>query len=82
MRYKTIFVDAPTAANKGAFGVTMHETNGDQLARDVQAAILEKDSEGYELFQSMPVTSSLIYSSAYPYSFTTGVVLIFKQKIQ
>ncbi len=80
MRYKTIFVDAATVKDKGSFGMTVEETNGDQLARDVQATILENDLEGFELMQSLPVTSSKIYYGTYPYSLTTGVILIFKQQ--
>ena len=80
MKYKTMFIDAPTIKNKGTFGMSMYETNGDQLARDVDAAISEKELEGYELIEAMPVSSSLIYSSTYPYSFTSGVLLIFKKR--
>ena len=80
MKYKTMFIDAPTIKNKGTFGMSMYETNGDQLARDVDAAISEKELEGYELMEAMPVSSSLIYSSTYPYSFTSGVLLIFKKR--
>lgn len=80
MKYKTIFVDAATSKYKATFGMSIEETNGDQLARDIQATILENEMEGFELTQSMPVTSSKIYSSTYPYSLTTGVILIFKQK--
>lgn len=80
MKYKTIFVDAATAKIKATFGMTLEEVNGDQLARDVQATILENDLEGFELVNSMPITSSKVYSSTYPYSLTTGVLLIFKQK--
>ncbi len=80
MKYKTIFVDSATAKIKATFGMTLEEVNGDQLARDVQAAILENDLEGFELINSMPITSSKVYSSTYPYSLTTGVLLIFKQK--
>ena len=80
MKYKTMFIDAPTIKNKGTFGMSMYETNGDQLAPDVDAAISEKELEGYELIEAMPVSSSLIYSSTYPYSFTSGVLLIFKKR--
>lgn len=79
MNYKTMFIDAQTTKSKGPFGMSINETNGDQLARDVDAAILEKVSEGYELCQSMPIMSSLIYSSTYPYPITSGILLIFKQ---
>jgi len=80
MNYKTIFVDAPLAKGKSAWGVSVEETNGDQLARDVQATILENDLGGYELIQTVPVTSSKTFSGAYAYSLTTGVVLIFKKR--
>lgn len=80
MNYKTIFVDAPVAKSKSSWGITMEETNGDQLARDIQATILENDLAGYELIQSMPVTSSKTFSGAYAYALTTGVVLIFKKR--
>ncbi len=80
MNYKTIFIDAPMAKSKGTWGTTLEEVNGDQLARDVDAAILEKEAAGFELVQATPITSSKIYMSAYPYSFTTGMMLIFKQK--
>lgn len=80
MKYKTIFVDAAVAKGKAAWGITIDETNGDQLARDIQAAVLENDLAGYELMQTIPVTSSKTISGAYAYSLTTGVVLIFKQK--
>jgi len=82
MKYKTIFVDAPTLKNKATWGMSIEETNGDQLARDVDAAILEKEHEGYELSQAMPVVSPKIYATSYPYSHTSGVLLIFKQKDQ
>ncbi|MBI1226282.1 MAG: hypothetical protein GC192_13695 [Bacteroidetes bacterium] len=80
MKYKTIFVDSATSKLKATFGMTLEEANGDQLARDIQATILENDLDGFELLSSMPVTSSKVYSSTYPYSLTTGVILIFKQK--
>ena len=82
MKYKTIFVDAPTVKSKGAWGMSLEEPNGDQLARDVDAAIFEKAQEGYEVCQSMPIISSKVYSTTYPYSYTSGVLLIFKQKDQ
>lgn len=80
MNYKTIFVDSPLAKGKSSWGITMEETNGDQLARDIQATILENDLGGYELTQSIPVTSSKTISGAYAYSMTTGVILIFKKR--
>ncbi len=80
MKYKTIFVDAATVKNKSAWGISLEETNGDQLARDIQATVLENDLAGFELMQSMPVASSKTISGAYAYTLTTGVILIFKKK--
>ncbi len=80
MKYKTIFVDAPISKGKATWGVTIEETNGDQLARDIQATVLENDLAGYDLTQTIPVISSKTISGAYAYSLTTGVILIFKQK--
>ena len=79
MRYKTIFVDAPMTKPK-AWSASLEETNGDQLARDIQAAILENAMDGFELMQSLPVTSSKSLAGTLTYSFTSGVILIFKQK--
>jgi hypothetical protein len=80
MNYKTIFIDTPTVKTKATFGMTIQDANGDQLARDMDAAILEKQHEGYELVQAMPIQSAMVYASAYPYSYTSGILLIFKQK--
>ena len=80
MSYKTIFIDTPTVKTKATWGMSIQEANGDQLSRDVDAAILEKDHEGFELVQSMPIQSAMVYASTYPYSYTAGILLIFKQK--
>lgn len=79
MKYKTIFVDAATTKTKN-FASTTEDTNGDQLARDIQATILENMVEGFELIQTIPVTSSKNISGAYFYALTTGVILIFKER--
>ncbi len=80
MSYKTVFVDAAMVKSKSTWGVSLEEPNGDQFARDIQATVLENDLAGFELIQSMPVTSSKTISGAYAYSFTSGVILIFKQR--
>lgn len=80
MKYKTIFVDAPMVKSKSTWGMSIDEPNGDQFARYVDAAIEEKELEGYELSHTVPVNSSKILAASYPYSQTTGVLLIFKKK--
>ena len=68
-KYKTIFVD--TQVDKKNY-----EPNGDQLARDIQAAIVEKTAEGYELESSFPIQKMLLQAI----TLTAGVVLIFKKE--
>lgn len=77
--YKTLFIPAPDMKLKGAFTTTLPEFNGDQLARDVQAALLEMDSEGYRLHTMTPVQSSRLYAGSVGYSFTDGVLLVFEK---
>ncbi len=79
MQYKTVFIDAPMLKGKSAWGMSIDQPNGDQLTRDTDAAIFEKSQEGYELCQAMPVTSAGLYASSQPYSFTSGIMLIFKK---
>ncbi len=80
MKYKTIFVDAATVKTKATWGMSLEEPNGDQLARDVDAAILEKEQEGYELKEAMPINAPKIYAASYPFTHTSGILLIFKLK--
>ena len=79
MKYKTVFVDTPTV-KKGSWGMKLDEVKGDQLARDVEATLLEKEQQGYELHEAMPVNSSVLYAGAHPATLTSGVLLIFKLK--
>ena len=74
-----MFIDAPLIKGEKKLGMSIYITNGDQFARDIDAAIHEKEREGYVLFSSTPTTSSKLVSGAYGYSFTSGVILIFKK---
>jgi len=78
VKYKTLFIDA-TFIKPSSKWVGSTQINGDQLARDIDAAILEMEGKGYELINSLPVTSSKIYMSSYPFCYTEGITLIFKQ---
>ena len=73
----TMFIDAPTVKEK-YFGSSILVVNGDQFARDINAAVSEKENEGYELVNSIPVHSSK-HGGAFAYGFTTGVLLTFKK---
>ncbi len=80
MSHKTMFIDAPMFKEKKVFSSNLQIVNGDQFARLIDAAILEKEREGYELVSSMPVHSSAVHMSSYAYGFTSGVLLTFKKK--
>ncbi len=70
--YKTIFVTAEIV--KSAMKMK-YEPNGDQLARDVQATLVEMTHKGYELVASNSINSN--HQSTY--SHTSGMMLIFKK---
>ena len=81
MAYKTMFIDAPLVKGEKKMGVALLEVNGDQLARDINAAIYEKEKEGYALINSLPVQSSKsIMGGSQTYSYTIGVLLVFHKK--
>ena len=79
MKYETLFIDS-TFTKPPSKWVGSTQVNGDQLARDIDAALLEMEEKGYELVNSMPVISGKIHMSSHPFSYTEGVTLIFKQK--
>jgi len=78
MEFKTIFVDSQKVKT-GVFNNNL-EINGDQLARDMEAAILEMGQQGFEPIQVSPVTSSKVISGALGLTYTEGVLLIFKKR--
>ena len=73
--YRTIFVESTEANNRGILKDHRREINGDQLARDVQAAILEQEQDKMELISTSPITSTLTNGRV----FTQGVLLIFRR---
>lgn len=72
--YLTIFVEAERV-NPSKI-MSDYSINGDQLARDVQAAVVEYSKKGYQLDQVQAVTSS--QSTV---SYTQGMLLVFKNKL-
>ncbi|KAA3635857.1 MAG: hypothetical protein DWQ02_09190 [Bacteroidetes bacterium] len=72
--YLTIFVEAERT-NPSKL-MADYSINGDQLARDVQAAIVEYSKKGYQLDQVQAVTSA--QSTV---SYTQGMLLVFKNKL-
>ncbi len=81
MSHKTMFIDAPLVKEKKTFGGGLQVVNGDQFARLIDAAILEKEKEGYDLLSCMPIHSSSVQMSSIAYGFTSGAILVFKKKV-
>lgn len=79
--YKTKFIPVEEVKPKSAFSTLLPEINGDQLARDVQAILLEMEDEGYKLHTMTPVQSGKLYMSSFAYSYTDGVLLVFEKVI-
>jgi len=77
MKFKTIFVDS----QKVKTGIFKNdwEINGDQLARDADAAILEMGQQGFDPIHVVPVTSSKVIGGALALSHTEGMLLVFKK---
>jgi len=71
--YVTIFVEAERVSKSSIS--SNYTINGDQLARDVQAAIIEYSKKGYQLDHTQAVTSA--QSTV---SYTQGIMLIFKDR--
>jgi len=70
--YKTIFIEAEIIKSLMS---AKYEPNGDQLARDIQATLVEMTHKGYELASSNTINSN--HQSKY--SHTSGMMLIFKK---
>ena len=71
--YKTMFIETVALGKGMKFKSTV---NGDQLARDVQAAIEEMESKGFALNMMNPVIS---YKGS-GYNTTEGMLMVFRRK--
>lgn len=70
--YKTIFIDTVHSGKGMKFKSSV---NGDQLARDTQAAIEEMESKGFILHVMDAVTSYKVNG----YNTTEGMLMIFRK---
>jgi hypothetical protein len=77
--YKTLYIPTAEVKPKSAFSGALPEINGDQLSRDVEAALLEMENEGYRLHTMTPLQSAKLYMSSFAYSYTDGVLLVFEK---
>ncbi|MEO1260896.1 MAG: hypothetical protein AAFZ15_19005 [Bacteroidota bacterium] len=78
MKYKTMFIDAPIIKTKIS-GFPMREINGLQFSKDIEAAVLEKEQEGYDLFSMNAVHSGKPKEGITAHGITTGMILTFKK---
>ncbi|MEO1260895.1 MAG: hypothetical protein AAFZ15_19000 [Bacteroidota bacterium] len=78
MQYKIIFIDAPIVKAKSG-GITYREIDGLAFSRNIEAAILEKQSEGYEFVDMYPITSPKVKEKMHSAAITTGMMLNFKK---
>lgn len=79
--YKTLYIPSSEIKVKSTFSYVLPEVNGDQLARDIQAALVEMENEGYKLHSMSPVQSAKLHMSTYAYSFTDGILLVFEKNV-
>ncbi len=77
--YISVFVESPRVKSKGAFNFVYGRVNGDDMARQLQALLLEKASEGYELVSVTPL-NSCPSEGGVQRTITEGLVVVFKLK--
>lgn len=77
--YKTFYIPSAEVKPKSAFSTGLPQINGDQLARDVQATLVEMESEGYKLHSVSPVTNAKSHHGGFTYSYTDGILMIFQK---
>ena len=70
MEYKTIFIDSQNS-KKGTLAPII---NGDNMAREMQAALNQMHTEGFTFFNSIEVNSSVN-------TMMEGVILIFRRSM-
>lgn len=71
--YKTMFIETVSLGKGMRFKSTV---NGDQLARDIQAAIEEMEKNGFALNMMNPVISYKVSG----YNTTEGMLVVFRKK--
>ena len=78
MQYKTMFIDAPIIKVKSG-GINYREIDGLQFSKKIEAAIWEKQAEGFEFVDMHPITSPKPSEKVMSYSITTGMILNFRK---
>lgn len=73
-----MFIDAPLLKIK-QMGIPMYEVDGLLFSKNIEAAILEKEVEGYELFSMNTIHSGKPKEGITQHGITTGMILTFKK---
>lgn len=78
-KYKTIYIHTEKASKESIWrlGPTV---NGDQLARDVQAAIESMELDEYKLYSVTPIVATITREAGDTVPTTEGVMLIFEKE--
>ncbi len=72
-----MFIDAPILKFKVS-GFPAREIDGLQFSKNIEAAIWEKEKEGYELFSMNPIHSGKPKEGISTHGITSGMILTFK----
>lgn len=75
--YHTLFLSAPRAQPKKYMGQNEYKIDGVQLARDLQATIEKMSEQGFELYQTIPITSTAYLQVTY----TEGLTVVFRKNL-
>ena len=75
--YNSLFLAAPKIMGKKMYKHYDHEINGVEFTRDILATVMKMAGQAFELFQSIPLTSTKYHQKVY----TEGVTLIFRKEL-
>ena len=78
MKYKTMYINAPILKFRVS-GFPAREIDGLQFSKDIEAAIWEKEKEGYDLFSMNTVHSGKPKEGISQHGVTAGMLLTFKK---
>ena len=75
--YHSVFLASPRQEPKKYMGSNEYLIDGVQLTRDIQNTIHGMSEKGFDLYRTLPITSTQYYQVTY----TEGVTLIFRKAL-